>query len=303
MFSAEQALERARLGLALAVRELELEAFSDTLITQAHLPIAHELAAAVQHAGHCQVVGLAGGQGTGKSTWARLLQVLLEQGFGLRTVVLSLDDYYLPRAERAQLAQQVHPLLVTRGVPGTHDVYTLSAHLKQLRSASDGDVVRLFRFSKAHDDRLPEIHSQRGPWDVILFEGWCVGARPQSPSELRDPINELERAEDPNGVFRHFVNQQLTTDYARLWTQLDRLIFLAPPAMSSVLVFRAEQERKLAKQQTFATAGLMDRTQLARFIAHFERVTRQMLTAAPAYADVVVRLDEQRRVHGIDTSR
>lgn len=245
--------------------------------------------------GGCPIVGLSGAQGTGKSTLALLLLDLLCHGFGKRAAVVSLDDYYLSQSERLTLASQVHPLLVTRGVPGTHAVPELHAALKQLRVLATGQRCSLLRFDKASDDRLLEPRVCTGPFDLILFEGWCVGARPESSEALAEPINTLESSEDPDAKFRGFVNAQLEGHYAALWRELDVHIYLAAPDMQAVRSFRAQQETALRSVSAPGSRGLMDESTLQRFIQHFERVTLQMLRTAPSYADAVVQLDAARQ--------
>jgi D-glycerate 3-kinase len=291
-------LERVRAGFAAVCAKLELAVVSQELLERVYLPLASRLAACARAAVSCQVIGISGAQGTGKSTLAALLQVLLADGFGLRAVCLSLDDYYLPKQDRELLSRTVHPLLATRGVPGTHDVEVLQRSLRRLRAAGPGECVELLRFSKAHDDRVHETQVCAGPFDLVLFEGWCVAARAQSEAELREPINSLERAEDSDGHFRSYVNEQLRGPYAALWTELDHLVFLAAPEFASVRAFRAEQERKLAAR--VRGAGVMSDEQLTRFIAHFERISREMLRAAPSYADCLVQLDASRAVRALE---
>jgi len=102
---------------------VNLENLPPTIITKAeqrYWPLCLELANTIT-AGELKVLGISGTQGSGKSTLAALLQFLLQQN-GLRVVCLSLDDFYLTRKERRQLADTVHPLLMTRGVPVTHDI-------------------------------------------------------------------------------------------------------------------------------------------------------------------------------------
>lgn len=250
----------------------------------------------------CVTAGISGAQGTGKSSLAALVSDSLRGGFGLRAVTVSLDDYYLPKANRVELARTVQPLLVTRGVPGTHDVAALHEALRRLATAGAGASVELLQFSKAADDRQPQPRTVTGPFDVVLFEGWCVGASAQSPAELASPINALERDEDSDGRFRNFVNLQLGAAYAALWTQLDLLVFLAAPDFATVHAFREEQERELRASAGPDAPGLMSEAQLGRFIQHFERVTRHMLHTLPKRADVFVQLDEQRRVTALATT-
>ncbi|MGX7950982.1 kinase [Tsuneonella sp. HG249] len=233
---------------------------------------------------HAIVVGLAGAQGSGKSTMApRLREGLARQG--INSVVLALDDFYLTKAERLVLAQAVHPLLRTRGVPGTHD-------LALLQTALDGLLggireVSVPRFDKAADDRdtQPALLRVDTPLDVIILEGWCIGARAQPEQDLAAPINALERSEDADASWRRWVNAQLADGYARLFDRLALRIYLRAPDFSVVERWRAEQEAE------FPVPG-MTRGELTRFVAHYERITRAMLADPPA--NVVIRLDDAR---------
>jgi D-glycerate 3-kinase len=192
----------------------------------------------------------------------------------------------------------VHPLLATRGVPGTHAQPELHSALKQLRVLGSGQAFALLRFDKATDDRMREKRICSGPLDLILFEGWCVGARPEPDVELVQPINELEATEDRDGAFRRFVNTQLEGPYAALWHELDMLVYLAAPDLKAVQTFRTQQEDKLRASRPppapGQSSGIMNDQELQRFVQHFERVTVHMLRTAPADADAVVQLDALR---------
>jgi D-glycerate 3-kinase len=235
------------------------------------------------------VVGLCGPQGSGKSTTAAALAVLLRAS-GARVAVLSIDDLYLGQAARRDLAAAVHPLFAVRGPPGTHDVALGLAVLEAL--ARPGDVA-LPRFDKATDD--PEPRSEwplvEGPVDVVLFEGWCVGAAPEPAERLAAPVNALERDEDVDGVWRLYANDALVQDYKALFDRIDMLIQLRAPSFDAVLGWRCEQEHKLVAR----TGKGMSDAEIARFIQHYERLTRWIDLEMPARADVVVQLDKARR--------
>lgn len=263
-------------------------------VERLHVPLAARIASVAM--GPAFVVGVCGPQGSGKSTAVLVLRRLLEAR-GLSVAALSLDDLYLPLAEREALAREVHPLLRTRGVPGTHDVALGLAALEAL--SRPGEVV-LPRFDKAQDDRAPQAFWPRviGPVDVILFEGWCVGARPQAPAALANPVNALERNEDPDGTWRAYVNAALAGPYRPLFARLDFLIQFVAPDFDAVLTWRTEQERKLRAR--LAAGGedgerTLDDAALARFVQHYERLTHHVAEEMPARADVVVRLDRDRR--------
>lgn len=231
-----------------------------------------------------RIIGVSGGQGSGKSTLAGALAVALG-GSGLRPCTVSLDDFYLTRAERERLAARVHPLFATRGVPGTHDIARLESVLDGLFSPGP---IALPLFDKATDDRVTAPRLVHPPFDIVIIEGWCIGARPQASIDLVEPVNSLERDEDSEGIWRGYVNDALAGAYRRLNGRIDWLVFLAVGDIAAVLAFRAEQERAIP------AARRMDAARLARFVAHYERLTRSMLLDVPARADAVVRLAADR---------
>ncbi|MES2342069.1 MAG: kinase [Pseudomonadota bacterium] len=255
-------------------------------------PLVDRIVAAAHRPGF--VVGVCGTQASGKSTLTAVLRRLLEAR-GLRVAALSLDDLYLTHAERQVLAREVHPLLATRGVPGTHDVALGLAVLDGL--ARPGEIL-LPAFDKAADDRRPAGVPVVGPVDVILFEGWCVGAVAQDPAALAEPVNALERERDPDGRWRSFVNAALAGPYQDLFTRIDLLVLLKAPSFEVVLAWRREQEAKLRARLAREGGDLkraMTDDQVADFIAHYERLTRHILAEMPGRADVVVELDAERR--------
>lgn len=247
------------------------------------------------HGSPTLMVGVNGAQGTGKSTFAELLKRLLAAQ-QVTCVVISIDDLYLTREQRRQLAIDVHPLLQTRGVPGTHDLALGLTLIAELRRATTHSRVLIPRFDKARDDRCPrqdwQVHE--GPVHVIVLEGWCVGAQPVSLSG--EPINQLEQEHDANGVWRAFIAARLQ-DYQQLFSQLDLLVMLRAPAMESIIEWRTLQEQKLMQKAGIGEQhGVMDQHKLRWFIMHYERLTRIMLDTLPAHADIVLSLDSQHQV-------
>lgn len=240
------------------------------------------------------ILGICGSQGSGKSTLARGLV----EALGVRAATLSLDDLYFGRAVRAGLARDIHPLLATRGVPLTHDVALGCMILDKVRA---GQPARLPRFDKACDEPLPEPQWEAidAPLDLLIFEGWCVGAAAQAAADLITPVNDLERAEDPDGIWRRAVNAALAGPYQRLFARIDRLVLLAAPGFEVVRGWRAQQEAEL--RATLAAQGrdlalAMGDVQVARFIQHYERITRAILNEMPARADLTLHLDRDRTV-------
>jgi D-glycerate 3-kinase len=260
-------------------------------VDRTHVPLATAIADRARAARAGFVVGLCGPQGSGKSTLVEVTAHLLG-ATGLKVAVLSIDDLYLPLARRETLGLTIHPLLKTRGPPGTHDVALGMMILDGLARAG---MTSLPRFDKAADDRKPEADWDRveGPVDVILLEGWCVGAAPQPQAALANPVNALERDEDQQGVWRRYVNAALAGDYQRLFRRIDLFVLLQPTSFDVVAGWRVEQERKLAEDQPTGSA-VMSEAQVHRFVAHYERITRWIMTEAPGRADVVIRINETR---------
>ena len=250
------------------------------------------LAASAARAGRgLRVFGICGLQGSGKSTLAAQLVAAARQA-GLAAASVSLDDFYLTAAQRRRLARDVHPLLSIRGPPGTHD---LDLALETFDALRRGHTPPLPRFDKLGDDRLaPERWTRpSAPLDLLVFEGWCLGVPAEAEDAMREPLNPLEREEDPDGRWRRGCNTALARDYPPLWAQVDVLWFLQPPGFETVHAWRGEQERALQAAHPGHTG--MDDAALDRFIQHYERVSRQALRTMPGIADACVALDSERQ--------
>lgn len=258
-------------------------------------PLARRLAEETEQAPGTLVVGICGPQASGKSTLTAALSIAL-QDMGVSCAGFSIDDLYLSRVERLVLAETVHPLLATRGPPGTHDV--AMGHELLTRLGRPG-ICALPRFDKAADDRAPPEAwlKIRGPTDIVIFEGWCVGACPQAEDELVQPVNRREAEEDPEGVWRRYVNGVLAGPYQGLFARIDHLALLAPPAFEVVARWRQEQEGKLRRRLRASGAEpgqSMTDAQVLRFVQLYERLTRHILAEMPDRADTLIRLGPDR---------
>jgi len=235
------------------------------------------------------LIGVVGAQGCGKTT----LALAAADRFG--AVQISIDDVYLTRSEREALARDVHPLLLHRGPPGTHDLGLLQQLINALSAAGPDDETPIPDFDKRGDDRRPVDRWRRfrGRPSAILIDGWCLGALPEDEAALERPVNALEREQDPDGGWRRAVNRFVGGSYADFVARFDAVLFLKAPGFDVVLDWRGQQEADLLG---IAPADLPDeeRRRLAVFIQYFERITRRML-AGGVRADVVVELDRDRR--------
>lgn len=232
-------------------------------------------------------LALSGLPGSGKSTLARAL-VAHANHAGWPAVALSLDDFYLPRRARRQLAAHIHPLLATRGVPGTHDLALLRHVLRQLAHADGAHPVAVPRFDKGRDTRQSPSR-----WPVVreiprllILEGWCLGVTAQSGPALTAPINALERIEDADGRWRRYANRRLA-EYLRCWNDADTRVLIQVPDWRTVKRRRNQAEQTL---RTHHAPHAMDKTQLTRFLQHYERIGRHALTTPPAHLDLTLRL-------------
>jgi len=281
------------------LRALMLEELLIEDLDRVYIPMANLISEGLNIDAKTQVIGVNGAQGAGKTTFCNLLKVVLETGYGMKVALLSIDDLYFKRSEREKLAQEVHPLLITRGVPGTHDVALGEQVLNRLCNARPKDITRIPRFNKAIDDQYPESEWDKftGRPDVILFDGWFMGAIEQPESDLKEPINELEKLEDPDAIWRSYVNEQLKTVYRPFFEQLDLLVMLKVPSFDKIYEWRALQEEKLRiRNQGQKKLRIMDTKELERFIAHYERLTRHILNEMPERADMLFRVNDNHRI-------
>ena len=244
-----------------------------------------------EHTNSTYLLGIHGAQGTGKTTLAQLLCRYLHDIEGRSVVSVSIDDFYRTRRERQQLAESVHPLLATRGVPGTHDIDLALATIQGVKALGADESIEIPRFDKAADDRAPasDWTSVCGPVDLVILEGWCIGSEPANPESLLEPINSLERDEDEDGTWRRFVNDSLLL-YQPLFDLIDGLLMLRAPDFETVLKWRTDQEKELQQSGIENISRIMTETEIRRFVHFFERLTVASDATVAMKADVTVHL-------------
>jgi D-glycerate 3-kinase len=266
-------------------------------------PVAERILLNAQSSQRPYFVGINGCQGSGKTTLTDFLSAWLEAQ-GLNIASMSLDDFYLTKKERLSLAHKVHPLFITRGVPGTHDTRLMTHVFEAL--ANNVLPVQIPRFNKATDDRVETDQWTviDKPVDVVIIEGWCWGASHQENEALIHPVNALERDEDPALGWRNYVNQALKADYEPLHAWMDTWLMLKAPSFDCVYQWRLEQETKLAQSLEAKQdgSGVMSSEEIQRFIQFYQRITESLLQTLPQCADVVWQLDAQRNIKNCVTN-
>ena len=243
-------------------------------------------------------VGLAGGQGTGKTTISSLIKIILIKYFKLKVFRISIDDFYKTRKERLSLSNRIHPMLLTRGVPGTHDIKMMLNFFRKVKSKKF-KKLKLPTFNKAIDDRYKKKYwyNLNDKPDVIIFEGWCVGAKSEKNNSLKKTINSMEKAKDQKQIWRKYVNQQLKSEYKNLYSQLNCLIYLKAKNFSLLQKWRLKQERKLwLNSKRNANLKIMNKEDVINFMQTYQRITQNMFKYMPKYASIIFNLNSNHQI-------
>ena len=281
-------------------QEVLSEPFRDKIgqLNNFYLPLSKKIYESFCRDKNTQIIGLTGGQGSGKSTISNILKIILKEGFNLNTVIFSIDDFYKTLKDRKKMSKKVSPLFLTRGVPGTHDTKLLLKCLKSLKNHNFRKVL-IPRFDKSTDDRFKKKKWQKviKKQDIVIFEGWCVGATPQKNKDLLVPVNDLEKREDKKKIWRKRVNFELKNDYKKIFSLIDKTIFLKVPSFKYVFKWRLLQEKKL--RLTSSGNKTMNENQIKNFIMLYERLTKHMLINFEKKADAIVKIDKKHRLNSL----
>ncbi len=284
----------------LSLQEIMSEPFRDKLgqLNRFYLPISKMIKDEYIKQKKTKVIGLTGGQGTGKSTISNILKIILKEAYSLETVIFSIDDFYKTLQERKDMSKKISKLFLTRGVPGTHDTKMLFQCIKNLKTKKF-KKINIPKFDKSTDDRSQKIKwlkVKKKP-NIVIFEGWCVGATAQKNKYLNLPINKLEKQKDNKKIWRRKVNLELKKDYKKIFKLIDKLIFLKVPSFKYVFKWRLLQEKKL--RITSKGNKTMSDKQIENFIMYYERLTKHMLKTLPKKADTVINIDNKHRLKSI----
>ncbi len=243
-------------------------------------------------------VGLAGGQGTGKTTTSSLIKIILTKYFKLNVFRISIDDFYKTRKERINLSKRIHTMLLTRGVPGTHDINMMLSFFKKIKNKKF-KRLKLPIFNKAIDDRYNKKYwyDLKERPDVIIFEGWCVGAKSEKNNTLKKSINSMEKVKDQKLIWRTYVNNQLKSKYKKLYTQLNCLIYLKAKDFSLLQKWRIKQERKLwITSKRNSNTKIMSKEDVLSFMQTYQRITQNMFRYMPKYASIILNLNTNHQI-------
>jgi D-glycerate 3-kinase len=240
---------------------------------------------------------IAGPQGSGKSTLTKLLKLTLEKIYKKKVMLLSIDDYYLSKKKRIELSKKVHSLLITRGVPGTHNIKKLKDHINQFIEGKY--PINTLTFDKLTDDVSKKRKIIKNA-DILLLEGWCCGSKPMTNEYLYKNINNLERKLDKNNKWRKYYNTFLKKEYFKIFSKFDKKIYIKPPSFMHVLKWRHSQEKQNAlinKKKKF-----MSKAELKYFIEHYEKLTRWMIKTMPAKASIIININKNQKIEKVFTT-
>ena len=271
-------------------------AFKINNLKTTYIPISFWIENKYKKKGSTLFLGFSGGQGSGKTTVTGILKIILKNFFKRRVCVSSIDDFYKSLNERKKMANNIHPLFQTRGVPGTHDVNLIVNFFRKIMK-NKFKKFKLPKFDKSLDDRLKKrywIDIKKKP-EIVILEGWCVGAKPQKNSLINKPTNILEKNEDRTLIWRKYVNKKLKKEYKKIFSMIDHFIFMKIPNFNIVSKWRFLQERKLEKKSK-SKKKVMSYREIKRFVMFYQRITLQMIKDLSKSASVVIFLKKNHEI-------
>ena len=269
------------------------------ILKKNYIPMSFWIEKKYKEKGKTLFLGISGGQGSGKTTVAAILKIILKKFFKRKVHTTSIDDFYKTSNDRNKMSYKIHHLFKTRGVPGTHDTNLIRKFFSFIKK-KNFKSFKIPKFDKSIDDRLKNkywSHINKRP-EIVILEGWCIGAKHQSTSLLKKSVNMLEKQEDKNLIWRSYVNKKLKKEYKKIFDMLDHLIFIRVPNFKMVLKWRLLQEKKL-KKKYFWNKKIMSYYQIKRFVMFYERITLQMIKDLSKSAKVVMHLKNNHEIKKI----
>jgi len=235
---------------------------------------------------------IAGAQGTGKSSFARLIQLFFNKYYKRKVVILSLDDFYLSKKSRLILSQKKHSLFKTRGVPGTHDLKMLNRKIEQLYKGEF--PVYLPIFDKTTDNRK-NYKRKVFKCDLVILEGWCVGSKPVSEKYLKKNLNNLEKNKDADFLWRFNYNSELN-QYQGLFNKFNDFIYFRFDNWKNVLEWKYKQELSLRSQ----SSNKRLKKYLLNFIEYYEKISKWMFLTTPKQCSIMVQINSKQEFQKIN---
>jgi len=264
-----------------------------------YIPMSFWIESKYKKKGKTLFLGFSGGQGSGKTTVTGILKIILKNFFKREIYVSSIDDFYKTLKDRKKMSYTIHSLFKTRGVPGTHDINLIKKFFILIKRKKF-KKFKLPKFDKSIDDRIKKkywFNLKKRP-EIVILEGWCVGAKPQPHILIKKPVNDLEKIEDRNLIWRKFVNKKLKNEYKKIFAKIDHFIFMKIPNFKMVFKWRLLQENKLRKKLD-AKKKIMSYNAVRRFIMFYERITLQMTKDLSKSASVVMLLKNNHEIKKI----
>ena len=235
---------------------------------------------------------IAGSQGSGKSTLSIQIKKYFKKFYFKSVVILSIDDFYLSSYQRKQLAKKLKTnLFDTRGVPCTHNLKLLIETVDKLKSNNFPVYIPIF--DKVTDNK--KKHNRKiNKADLIILEGWCVGSKPINPEYLKKNINDLEKINDPNMIWRTAYNQALV-EYQKLFNKFNYYIFIKLPNWQYVINWKYKQE--LGLRSLRSDDHLKEK--LFLFIQYYEKLSKWMSSTSPDICNALITLDKNQKTKRI----
>ena len=240
---------------------------------------------------------ISGSQGCGKTTLLKLIKNNFKNFYNIDPLCISLDDYYLTKKQRNDLSKRIHPLLQTRGVPGTHATEKITKTLQLFDKKKY--PIRIPKFDKLNDDRLPFSQIITSKKNMIFLEGWCCGCPPLSDSFLQKNLNTIEKA-DSEYIWRKYYNKKLKKEYKLIFNHFEYLIYFKIPSFDCVLKWRIKQEKRL-KFNKKKNINCMNKIEIKDFISYYEKITKWMMKNTLSKSDLTIKINKNQKIQSIST--
>jgi len=240
---------------------------------------------------------ISGSQGCGKTTLLKLIKNNFKNFYNIDPLCISLDDYYLTKKQRNDLSKRIHPLLETRGVPGTHATEKITKTIQLFDKKKY--PIKIPKFDKLNDDRLPFSQIITSKKNMIFLEGWCCGCPPLSNSFLQKNLNNIEKT-DSEYIWRKYYNKKLKKEYRLIFKHFEYLIYFKIPSFDCVLKWRIKQEKRL-KLKKKKNINYMNKIEIKDFISYYEKITTWMMKNTLSKSDLTIKINKNQKIQSIST--